>query len=421
MLRKLYTLIFTLALPLVLFRLYWRGLKAPAYRLRWQERLGYYRCPPVKDVIWLHAVSVGEAEAAFALLKMLQQQQPAARFLVTTTTPTGSARVQKVLADSVLHVYLPYDVPAIVRRFLRHFQPKLAVVMEKELWPNLYRACALRQIPLLVINARLSARSARSYQKIPGLVKPTLRCLNLIAAQTEDDRRNFIAIGAVPEQVQVLGNIKFDMRINPETILAGQALKQGLFAGRFVWIIGSSHQEEELVFLRLYPALKRQIPELLLLIAPRHPERFQVVKKLCEDQQLSVVLRSGQSEVAPCCDVYLADSIGELKMLYAAADVAFVAGSLAAVGGHNVLEPAAVGVPVLFGPQMFNFQEIANGMLAADAAVQCLDEAAISAAVVRLYADLEFRQAMVTRARAFVAANQGATERIAALLGAYVS
>ena len=317
MLRKLYTLIFTLALPLVLFRLYWRGLKAPAYRLRWQERLGYYRCPPVKDVIWLHAVSVGEAEAAFALLKMLQQQQPAARFLVTTTTPTGSARVQKVLADSVLHVYLPYDVPAIVRRFLRHFQPKLAVVMEKELWPNLYRACALRQIPLLVINARLSARSARSYQKIPGLVKPTLRCLNLIAAQTEDDRRNFIAIGAVPEQVQVLGNIKFDMRINPETILAGQALKQGLFAGRFVWIIGSSHQEEELVFLRLYPALKRQIPELLLLIAPRHPERFQVVKKLCEDQQLSVVLRSGQSEVAPCCDVYLADSIGELKMLYA--------------------------------------------------------------------------------------------------------
>ena len=272
-----------------------------------------------------------------------------------------------------------------------------------------------------MINARLSARSARSYQKIPGLVKPTLRCLNLIAAQTEDDRRNFIAIGAVPEQVQVLGNIKFDMRINPETILAGQALKQGLFAGRFVWIIGSSHQEEELVFLRLYPALKRQIPELLLLIAPRHPERFQVVKKLCEDQQLSVVLRSGQSEVAPCCDVYLADSIGELKMLYAAADVAFVAGSLAAVGGHNVLEPAAVGVPVLFGPQMFNFQEIANGMLAADAAVQCLDEAAISAAVVRLYADLEFRQAMVTRARAFVAANQGATERIAALLGAYVS
>ncbi len=420
MLRKLYTLIFTLALPLVLFRLYWRGFKAPAYRLRWQERLGYYRCPPFKDVIWLHAVSVGEAEAAFALLKILQQRYPEFGFLVTTTTPTGSERVQKVLADSVLHVYLPYDVPAIVQRFLRHFQPKLAVIMEKELWPNLYAACAERQMPLLVINARLSSRSAQSYQKIPSLVKPTLATLSLIAAQTEDDRQNFIAIGATPERVKVFGNIKFDMTINPETIAAGQALKQGLFAGRFVWIIGSSHQDEEAVFLRLYPVLKRRIPELLLLIAPRHPERFQAVKKLCEERQLSVVMRSGQGGVATTCDTYIADSIGELKMLYAAADVAFVAGSLAAVGGHNVLEPAAVGVPVLFGPQMFNFQDIASGMLAAGAAVQCADETAISAALLRLYADLGFRQAMVARARGFVEENQGATERIAGLLGEYL-
>ena len=416
MLRKLYTLIFTLALPLVLFRLYWRGIKASAYRLRWQERLGYYRCPPVKDVIWLHAVSVGEAEAAFALLKMLQQRHPEARFLVTTTTPTGSERVQKVLADSVLHVYLPYDAPFIVQRFLRHFHPKLAVFMEKELWPNLYAACAEQQIPLLVINARLSARSARSYQKIPSLVKPTLASVRLIAAQTEDDRRNFLAIGAAPERVKVFGNIKFDMHINPETIAAGHALKHSLFAGRFVWIIGSSHQDEEAVFLRLYSALKQRIPELLLLIAPRHPERFQVVKKLCEDQQLSVVMRSRQGSVEPACDVYIADSIGELKMLYAAADVAFVAGSLTAVGGHNVLEPAAVGVPVLFGTQMFNFQDIANGMLAAGAAVQCADANAISAALLRVYADFEFRQGLVAKAREFVAENQGVTELIVGLL-----
>jgi 3-deoxy-D-manno-octulosonic-acid transferase len=272
-----------------------------------------------------------------------------------------------------------------------------------------------------VINARLSSRSARSYQKIPSLVKPTLASLSLIAAQTEDDRRNFIAIGATPEQVKVFGNIKFDMQINPQATAAGQALKQSLFVGRFVWIIGSTHQDEEAVFLRLYPALKQRIPQLLLLIAPRHPERFQVVKKLCEAQQLSVVMRSGQCGVDPSCDVYIADSIGELKMLYAAADVAFVAGSLVAVGGHNVLEPAAVGVPVLFGPQMFNFQDIANGMLAAGAALQCADETAISAALLRLYADSGFRQAMVAKARGFIEENQGATGRIAGLLGEYLS
>jgi 3-deoxy-D-manno-octulosonic-acid transferase len=417
--RKLYTLLFTLALPLVLLRLYWRGIKAPAYRLRWRERLGYYHCPPVKDVIWLHAVSVGEAEAAFALLKLLQSRHPEAVFMVTTTTPTGSARVQKVLGGSVVHVYLPYDVPVIVERFLQQFQPKLAVIMEKELWPNLFAACHVRQIPLFVINARLSARSARSYLKIPTLVKPTLAALNLIAAQTEDDRRRFVEIGATEEQVTVFGNIKFDMKIDPQTIAAGLALKCGLFSGRFVWIIGSSHQDEELVFLRLYPSLKVHIPELLLLIAPRHPERFQVVKKLCDEQQLEVTLRSGQGVVGKSCAVYIADSIGELKMLYAAADVAFVAGSLAAVGGHNVLEPAAVGVPVLFGPQMFNFQDIAAGMLAAGAAVQCADEAAISAAVLRLYDDVEFRQGLVAKARVFVDENQGATERIAGLLEKY--
>ncbi|MEY4210299.1 MAG: hypothetical protein RLZ92_678, partial [Pseudomonadota bacterium] len=386
------------------------------YRQRWQERLGFYRTPPCQDLVWFHAVSVGEAEAAFPLIKSMQSQHPAQRFLVTTTTPTGSARVQAVLADSVEHVYLPYDLPVIVARFLRHFQPQIAVIMEKEVWPNLFAACAAEQIPLYVINARLSAKSAKAYKKIPALIKPALACIQQIATQTEDDQQRFIDIGASAQQVAVLGNIKFDLSIEPATIAAGLALKQNSFAGRFVWIIASTHQGEEEILLALYPALKAQIKNLLLVIAPRHPERFEPVKKLCEKQGLSVVMRSENRLVDERCDVYVADSIGELKMLYAAADLAFVGGSLVPVGGHNVLEPAAVGVPVLFGPQMFNFQEIAEQMLKAGAAVQCDDDLAIAKVVLHIHEDLSFRQSLSSHAKRFVEQNQGATARVAALL-----
>ena len=415
--RLLYTSLFSLLLPLVLFRLFWRGVKAPAYRLRWQERLGFYHLPEQKDLIWLHAVSVGEAEAAFVLIKRWQQQQPASQFLVTTTTPTGSARVKAVLADSVLHVYLPYDIPVIVNRFIKHFQPRLAIIMEKEIWPNLYAACHKANIPIILLNARLSARSAQAYLKIPALIKPALHLINQIAVQTDDDKRHFIAIGAKPETVQVLGNIKFDVAISPETIQQGQQLKQSLFAKRFVWIIASSHPGEEEILLNLYPQLRAKIANLLLLIVPRHPERFKQVQALCQQKQLAVVMRSSQPTRLPAnTDVYLADSMGELRMLYASADIAFVAGSLAAIGGHNVLEPAAIGIPVLFGSQMFNFQAIADSMLENQAAWQCQDAEAISAAVLKLYQQPELRQALAEKGLAFVQASRGAVESMMALL-----
>ncbi|MDD4913744.1 MAG: lipid IV(A) 3-deoxy-D-manno-octulosonic acid transferase [Methylococcales bacterium] len=414
--RQLYTLTFYVALPLVLLRLYWRGRKAPTYRLRWRERLGCYQGEPVGKTAWIHAVSVGEAEAALPLIKLLKSRRPDIRFLVTTTTPTGSERVTTLLGDSVEHVYLPYDLPAIIERFFRHFQPGIAIFMEKEIWPNLLHACAMRQIPAFIVNARLSARSARAYQKIPGLIKPALDCVTHIAVQSADDRKNFIAIGADPKRIAVLGNIKFDVRMEPETISAGLDLKNSLFKDRFVWLVGSTHQGEEAVFIDLYQRLKPQLPALLLILAPRHPERFQPVKSFCLSQRLKVMLRSENRMPAADCDVYIADSIGELKMLYAAADLAFVAGSIRPVGGHNILEPAAVGVPVLFGPQMFNFQEIANRMLAAAAALQCADEQAIADAVLRLYADPGLSRGMTDNARSFISQNQGATARIADLL-----
>lgn len=414
--RQLYTFMFTLALPAVLLRLYWRGIKAPEYRRRWQERLGCYQHNPVPGVIWFHAVSVGEAEAAFPLIKRLQSLHPQARMLVTCTTPTGSARIRAVLGEQVEHVYLPYDLPWVLERFMRQFEPRLAVFLEKEVWPNLFAACAEQQIPLYVVNARLSARSATAYRKIPSLIRPALASATLIATQTEDDRLRFIEIGADAERVQVLGNIKFDVTVEDEILMAGRQLKQSLFAGRLVWIAASTHDNEEAQLLAVYQGLKQQIPQLLLVIAPRHPERFQLVAKLCTELGAVVVTRSSGQTVDELTDVYLADSIGELKMLYAAADLAFVGGSLVAVGGHNVLEPAAVGMPILFGMQMFNFQDIAERMLAAQAAVQCHDAQAVGAAILGLHQSAEYKNRLAENAKSFVKQNQGATARIAQLL-----
>ncbi|NBV75887.1 MAG: 3-deoxy-D-manno-octulosonic acid transferase, partial [Methylococcaceae bacterium] len=295
------------------------------------------------------------------------------------------------------------------------FRPKLAVFLEKEIWPNLFAALGQQAIPLYVINARLSARSARAYRKIPALVKPALAQIKLIATQTEADKNQFLSIGASDTQLAVLGNIKFDITIAPEVLAEGKQLKQQ-WGQRFVWIIASTHQGEEAQLLAHYPRLKAQIPQLLVVIAPRHPERFAAVKIGCEKQGLRVVMRSEQTTVTQDCDVYLADSMGELKMLLAAADVAFVGGSLVDVGGHNVLEPAAAGVPVLFGPIMFNFQLIAEQMLAHQAARQCQDAAAVADAVLALAADPELRQRLAAKASAFLAANQGAIERIVAVL-----
>ncbi|MCQ8103630.1 lipid IV(A) 3-deoxy-D-manno-octulosonic acid transferase [Methylomonas sp. SURF-2] len=410
--RQLYTFIFYLALPAVLLRLYWRGFKAPEYRRRWRERLGFYVGQARQNPIWFHCVSVGEAEAAFPLIRLLRAEHPEQRFLVTTTTPTGSARVRAVLDAQVEHVYLPYDLPLVVQRFLSHFRPKMAVFLEKEVWPNLFAACAEQKIPLFVINARLSARSAQAYKKIPALIQPALQCVSLIATQAEADRLRFMEIGADAERVAVLGNVKFDLRIDDGVIAAGRALKRQ-FAGRFVWMLASTHQDEEAQLLSLFAGLKQRIPQLLLMIAPRHPERFLTVRKLCLEQGLTVVMRSENLPVSEATDVYIADSMGELKLLYAAVDVAFVGGSLVPVGGHNVLEPALIGVPVLFGPQMFNFAEIAERILAEQAAVQCATMDAVMAAVLQIHADTDFKDKLTAKAKAFVLHNQGATRRIA--------
>ncbi|MDP2097844.1 MAG: lipid IV(A) 3-deoxy-D-manno-octulosonic acid transferase [Methylococcales bacterium] len=411
-----YSCLFYLLIPSIIARLLWRSIKAPAYRHRWRERFACYTKKSVQDVIWFHAVSVGEAEALFPLARKIQRQYPEVTLLITTTTPTGSARVRTVMQGSAVHVYLPYDIPCAVGRFMRHFRPKVAVIMETEIWPNLFAYCGSHGIPLYIINARLSEKSARGYQKIPALIVPALAQVKLIAAQTQDDAGRFVAIGAKAEKVNVQGNIKFDVEIPSGLISQGRQLKTGAFRGRFVWLVASTHKDEEAIFFGVYKIIKQKIPGLLLVVAPRHPERFVEVKKLAWQHQLAVVTRTSGEACETRTDVYLADTMGELKMLYAAVDVAFVGGSMVPVGGHNILEAAVVGVPVLFGPYMANFKDIAEQVLQRNAAIQCRNDDEIIGAIIALHADSAQRQLLAQNGKAFVQENQGAMAKIFDLL-----
>jgi 3-deoxy-D-manno-octulosonic-acid transferase len=415
-LRLLYSALFYLFLPFIIARLLWRSIKAPAYRQRWAERFGLYKNVHPQNVVWFHAVSVGESEALFPLLNLLRRRHPETQVLVTTTTPTGSARVKTVLGDSVLHVYLPYDLPGSMRRFIAHFQPRLAVIMETEIWPNLLHACAEKAVPVIIANARLSEKSARGYRKLPGLIAEALTQIYAIAAQTQDDARRFAAIGASPECVYVTGNIKFDVEIAEDIYRQAQRLRETLFPGRLAWIAGSTHKGEEEQVLHVYRQLQSRFPGLLLILVPRHPERFEDAYQLCCKQGLRVARRSLMQSCAADTAVYLGDTMGELKLLYAAADIALVGGSLVPVGGHNVLEPAALGIPVLFGVHMAHFQEIAARMLQQGAAVQCRDEQMLLKEMAALLENPLRRSALAARGKAFVAGNRGAIQRVLAML-----
>lgn len=414
LMRSLYNSLFTLALPCILLRLFWRSRKVPAYRYRWQERLGFYNTTArQRHDIWFHAVSVGEAEAVFPLIQLVQQRQPEIKLLITTTTPTGSARVIAVLKDSVSHVYLPYDIPIIIKRFLKQFKPKIAVIVETEIWLNLFEQCHKNNIPLYLINARLSERSTRAYQKITALIKPTLANSTAILSQSAIDTERFIKIGAEPNKVITLGNIKFDLTLDDNLINQAKAIKHNQFTDRFVWLLASTHKDEEARLLTLYAQLKADIPELLVIIAPRHPERFNEVKQLVEQQGYRLITKSSGDYCQKHTDIYLLDSIGQLKLYYATADITFVGGSLVNRGGHNILEPAVIGTPIVFGQYMSNFSSITEAILAEQAAVQCLDLADIKAVVLNLYHHADTRTLLAENAKAFIKQHQGVINKIA--------
>lgn len=417
--RFVYSALFYALTPVILLRLAWRGWKAPDYFRRWGERFALYSGPPCGGVLWFHAVSVGETEAAVPLIHAMQRRFPGRSVLVTTTTPTGSARVRNLLGGAVEHVYLPYDLPDCVSRFLDRYQPALAVMMETEIWPNLYRHCGARGIPLAIVNARLSQRSARGYLRLPSLVRASLASVNWIAAQTAADADRFIAIGAKPERVAVTGNIKFDLQL-PEDLPSRAALIRTECLGtRPNWIAGSTHEGEEIEVLRAFKRIRRRHPDSLLVLVPRHPERFDRVAALCRDQGLNVVRRTDHVDCTGA-GVFLLDTMGELRLFYAASDIAFVGGSLVSIGGHNVLEPALAGLPVLFGPHLFNFEEAGRQLLEAGGAFRVADADELAERVLELLDDADLRHRMGSCGRRFVDAGRGALGRIEAFLAGLI-
>ncbi len=409
--RLIYNGLLYLILPLALLRLYWRGRRDAGHRQRWRERLGFVPTL-LPGGLWVHAVSVGETRAALPLIRALLDRYPDLPLLVTTTTLTGSRQVREALGERVQHVYAPYDLPGATRRFLQRARPRLAVIMETELWPNLLRQCATASIPVLLANARLSERSARGYGRIRGLTAALLRDVTLIAAQADADAARFRALGA--PRVEVTGNLKYDLALPVDLPERGQRLRRDLLGDqRPVWIAASTHAGEDEPILEAFARLCARWPALLLLV-PRHPERFDSVAALCRQQGFSVIRRSERKVCAPDTTVFLGDSMGELLLFYAAADLAFVGGSLVATGGHNVLEPALLGLPVLFGPHMFNFTEAGERLLEAEAAWRVADAGELAAAVDRLLTDSELRQTAGRRGQAVVERHRGA---LAALLG----
>jgi len=419
--RFFYNTLLYLMTPLVLLRLLWRGRQSPAYWRRWGERFGWFQAPVLDEPLWIHAVSVGEAQAAAPLIEVLLTGYPERSLVVTTTTPTGSQRVRELFGDRVFHVYLPYDLPGAVRRFLRRVQPRLALIMETELWPNLFHQCAAQDIPVIIANARLSPQSAAGYARIGPLVRRTLADVSLIAAQGEADAQRFRALGAVAERVMVMGNLKFDQTLPDDLAARAAELRQQLGAERPVWIAASTHEGEEEKLLDAHARLCETQPDALLLLVPRHPERFPKVAALVQRRGFKLVRRTEGRACEADTDVFLGDTLGELPLFYAAADVAFVAGSLVPVGGHNMLEPAALGVPVLFGPQLFNFVEISSALLAAGAARQIGDAGQLAQVVAALLGDPEQRRVMGEAGRQLVVENRGALARLEVQIAAHLA
>ncbi len=418
--RTLYTICLYLLAPFVVMRLAWRGLRAPDYWRRWPERFGNIEPPLGERVIWVHAVSVGEVLAAEPFIRALLEKYQEYSLLVTTVTPTGSAQVMALFGSEVAHVYAPYDLPDAVARFLGRVQPRLAIVMETELWPNLFNACQRLKIPLLLVNARLSAKSVRGYRRVRSLIAQTLAAVTEIAAQGKDDARRFALLGAPGDRITVTGNMKFEQRIPPGLFERAQVLRRDWGVGRPVWIAASTHEGEDELILDVFRQIRKKIDDCLLVLVPRHPERFSAVAELCRHRGYHTVLRSANVPCSADTGVFVGDTMGELPLFYAAADVAFVGGSLVHTGGHNMLEPAALGIPVVTGPNVFNFTEISELLVESGACRKVESTAELEDTVTRWLLDANERHSVGERGRATIEKNRGALDKVLAIIGKYL-
>ena len=411
--RMFYSLAWILVLPFAFLHLLWRARKQPEYLQHWPQRLGWIRCWPGQQRLWIHAVSVGETRAAAPLIKAWRARHPDCAILLTHTTPTGRETGKTLFGEAsgaeFEQAYLPYDFPFLTWLFLKRARPDLGLIMETELWPNLYAACKRRNVPLFLVNARLSERSARGYVRFRWLVTPTLRSLSGLAAQTAKDADRFAALGA--EKIQITGNLKFDVNVPADTAQRSQDLRRQ-FGGRFVWLAASTREGEESILLDLFDRL--DLADALLVIVPRHPQRFAEVAGLIASRHASWARRSevsGDEPLTPETKVFLGDSMGEMAAYFTAADVAYIGGSLLPFGGQNLIEAAAAGCPALIGPHTWNFSEAAEQSIAAGAALRVADGEEMLIALRVLHDEVPKRQLMARAGQIFTELNRGATAR----------
>ena len=403
--RFFYTSFMYLLTPFLLLRLWWKSKSLPAYRNRISERFYLGKRDYQAIDVWLHAVSLGEVIAASPLIEAMLDKKWS--LLITTMTPTGSEQVKMRFGDKVAHQYVPYDLPIILKKFFRQVKPKVGLIMETEIWPNLIYQAKKANIPLLLANARISESSFTGYLKLKRFFKPILNQFTAILPQTIEDAERYIILGADRDLVQVLGNMKFDVQTSRLDNNKFKELKQLWGAQRVVVIVASTHDDEEQQILAQLKRLQKAIPNVLLLIAPRHPERFQTVYQLTRNAGFNTGLRSATETLTKDAEVIVLDSLGELLGFYEISDYAFVGGSLVPLGGHNVLEPIAMGVPVFSGRHVKNFQAICKNLEGSQAIelVHHADE--LIDAIVRIHQDKEARQKMLQNATAVLESNKG--------------
>lgn len=418
----IYTLLLYLIQPFVWLKLLWRSRKAPAYRQRWLERYGFCKNKVKPNGILVHAVSVGETIAAIPLIKALQQKYPQLPITVTTMTPTGSERVKSLLKDSVSHVYLPYDLPGAIKRFLKTTKPKIVIIMETELWPNLISQCYKQKIPLIIANARLSERSAARYGKLGKAVKQLFSKISMVAAQNQQDGERFVSLGLPADHLAITGSIKFDINLSNEQRQNINQLKQQWQLKRPVLIAASTHSGEDEIILTAFKKLLLKHANLLLILVPRHPERFKTVEKLISDNGFNYLKRSTNPIPTEQTQIVLGDTMGELVELYAMADIAFVGGSLVKQGGHNPLEPALHHIAIITGEYFFNFQVICEQLIEAQGMIVCTNSADdLYSTIDRLLNDNSRRVQLGENAYLVLKQNQGALSRLLAVINHYLN
>lgn len=410
--RYIYNLFLYLILPFLPLRLLWKSRKSAAYRKRIAERFAFFNFPALKSSIWVHAVSVGESISAAPLIQDLIRDYPKTTIVVTTMTPTGAERIQKIFNGQVLQLYVPYDYPFAVKRFLRHINPKILILMETELWPNILYYSAQYKIPIILANARLSEKSFANYKKISWFMRPILNRITSVAAQSKLDAKRFLALGIDPKKIAVTGNLKFDAQVPDDVFAQAKQLRLAWGKDRPIWIAASTHKGEEEKVLQAAKMVREILPESLLVLVPRHPQRFNEVFDLCCAQGLEVIRYKERQKCLATTNVILGDVMGHLLLFYAASDIAFVGGSLIPWGGHNLLEPAALAKPIISGQNLNAFLEISQLLTDAEALVKVDDEVSLAQNLLQLFKEKTWQEKLGCAALDVVEKHRGATKKI---------